>query len=107
MTVLKQLRSIWLTSGAVIALATGLVPVAAAAQASPDRIDVIEQHIRRLEGELQALKRELGATRQQLRQSWRETEQARAQAQQTARSAGQPQPPPSPHRGPCRRQPLP
>ena len=34
MTVLKQLRSIWLTSGAVIALATGLVPVAAAWQAS-------------------------------------------------------------------------
>jgi len=57
MTVLKQLRSIWLTSGAVIALATGLVPVAAAAQASPDRIDAIEQHIRRLEGELQAMKR--------------------------------------------------
>ena len=64
-----------------IALAVALLPIAAAAQTTaPDRIDAIERHIQQLEGELQRLKRELGATRQQLRQSQRETEKARAQA---------------------------
>src|SRR5215470_17201942 len=64
-----------------IALAVALLPIAAAAQTTaPDRIDAIERHIQQLEGELQRLKRELGATRQQLRQSQLETEKVRAQA---------------------------
>ena len=90
---------------AAIALLSALVPIAAAAQSTtPDRIDAIERHIRQLDGELQALKRELGATRQQLRQSQRETAQARAQAQQTLPATHQaptvvavaPPPPPPP-----------
>src|SRR3954451_20661568 len=67
---------------AAIVLVSALVPAAAAAQSTtPDRIDAIERHIRQLEGDLQVLKRELGATRQQLRQSQRETAEARGQAQ--------------------------
>src|ERR1700730_4717162 len=90
---------------AAVVLVTAFAPVAAAAQsATPDRIDAIERHIRQLEGELQGLKRELGNTRQQLRQSQRDTEQARAQAQQATQAASQAQarvavarpPPPGP-----------
>ena len=93
---------------AAVVLVTAFAPVAAAAQsATPDRIDAIERHIRQLEGELQGLKRELGNTRQQLRQSQRDTEQARAQAQQATQAASQAQarvavapPPPPPPPGP-------
>src|SRR5438094_9683569 len=77
---------------AAIVLVSALVPAAAAAQSTtPDRIDAIERHIRQLEGELQVLKRELGATRQQLRRSQRETAQARAQAQRVPSAVGQAQ----------------
>jgi phosphate-selective porin OprO and OprP len=68
-----------------IALAVLLAPPPASAQSSSaDRIGAIEQHIRRLEGELHTLKQELGATRKQLRESRREVETARAQASQSA-----------------------
>lgn len=89
----------------VTAFLTVLVPVAAVAQSTPDRIGAIESHIRHLEGELQALKRELSVTRQQLHQSHEETEQARAQAQQAVQAVSQaqarvvavvPAPPPPP-----------
>src|SRR6266446_2236305 len=81
-----------LCRSAAIALVTALSPVAAAAQSTtPDRIDAIERHIRQLEGELQRLKRDLGDTRQQLRQSQRETADARALAQRVPPAVGQAQ----------------
>src|SRR3989440_13052979 len=77
---------------AAIVLVSALVPAAAAAQSTtPDRIDAIERHIRQLEGDLQILKRELGATRRQLRQSQRETAEAREQAQRVPPAVGQAQ----------------
>src|SRR5437588_833742 len=84
MVVFKRRSSRLRVSSAAIALLTGLVPLTAAAQATPDRIDAIERHIYQLEGELNALKRELGATRQQLQRSRRETAQAREQAERAA-----------------------
>ena len=63
-----------------IALAVALLPIAAAAQTTaPDRIDARAPYSA-TRGRVQRLKRELGATRQQLRQSQLETEKVRAQA---------------------------
>jgi phosphate-selective porin OprO/OprP len=77
---------------AAIALAAGLMPVAAFAQTAPsDRIDAIEKQIQALQGELQSLKRELGDTKQKLRQSQSDAQHARAQAQQATQAAEQAQ----------------
>ena len=56
--------------GAVVALCAAMMPAAAGAQdVTGDRISAIERQIRNLTNELQQLKGELGAAKQQLRES--------------------------------------
>jgi phosphate-selective porin OprO/OprP len=78
-------------SGAVIALAAALVPMAAAAQSTPsDRIDAIERQIQGLQSELQRLKGELRNSRSdaaRARAELRQVRDAAARAQQGAADA--------------------
>ena len=77
---------------AAIALATALAPAAAFGQAaSADQIQLIEQQIKDLQGQLQVLKHELGDTKEKLLQSQGETRRAQAQAQQATKAAVQAQ----------------
>ena len=58
--------------GALVALGVAASPAMADAQtASGDRIDAIERQIKALQGELQQLKAELGAARQEVHRSLR------------------------------------
>ena len=68
-----------------VGLTALVLPATALGQSLPaDRIGAIEQHIHRVESELQSLKRELAATREQLRQSRQDAAAAKAQAWQAA-----------------------
>ena len=90
--------------GAGAALAVAVMPFAAFAQSAPtDQINAIEKQIQDLQGQLQSLKRELGGTKQKLRQSERAARRAQAQAQQATQAATQAQtqtPAIAPPRGP-------
>jgi phosphate-selective porin OprO and OprP len=71
-----------------------MMPVAAAAQSSPEnsaiaRIDAIERHMRSLQSEMQQLKNELGEAKQQLRQSRSEVQRSKEEARQARDAADQ------------------
>src|SRR5271169_6848195 len=81
-----------LKRGALIAVCAAFLPVAAAAQTAPtDRIDAIEQQIRKMQGELKQLKNELGEAKQQLRQSRGEAQRSKDEARQAQQAAQQAQ----------------
>src|SRR5271169_160906 len=76
--------------GALVALCTAVIPAAAQAQtASPDRIDAIEQQIRKMQAELKDLKGELGQAKEQLRQSRGEAARSKEQVRQAQQAAEQ------------------
>src|SRR5271170_1459279 len=76
--------------GALVALCTAVIPAAAQAQtASPDRIDAIEQQIRKMQAELKDLKSELGQAKEQLRQSRGEAARSKEQVRQAQQAAEQ------------------
>src|SRR5277367_2472934 len=90
---ISRFRSRYRCSRAAVAVCAAILPAVASAQTAPtDRIDAIEQQIRKMQGELKELKGQLGQAKEQLRQSrgeaQRSKEQAR-QAQQTAEQAKQ------------------
>jgi TolA-binding protein len=58
---IRRFRSRFHSCGAAVAVCAAILPVAAAAQNSPtDRIDAIEQQIRKMQAELKDLKGQLG-----------------------------------------------
>jgi phosphate-selective porin OprO/OprP len=74
----------------LVAVCTGVVPAAAAAQSSPiDRIEAIERQIKNLTGELQHLKNELGEAKRQLKQSRDEAQRSKEEARQAREAADQ------------------
>ena len=76
--------------GVLVAVCTGVVPAAAAAQSSPiDRIEAIERQIKNLTGDLQHLKNELGEAKRQLKQSRDEAQRSKEEARQAREAADQ------------------
>ena len=76
--------------GVLVAVCTGVVPAAAAAQSSPiDRIEAIERQIKNLTGDLQHLKNELGEAKRQLKQSRDEAQRSKKEARQAREAADQ------------------
>ena len=89
---IKKSRSHDRCRGVVVAACAAILPVAAAAQTAPtDRIDAIEQQIRKMQGELKELKSELGEAKQQLRQSRGEAQRSKDEARQAQQAAQQAQ----------------
>jgi phosphate-selective porin OprO and OprP len=87
---IKSRRRRYRYSGAVAAVCTAILPAAAAAQtAVNDRIETIEQQIRKMQGELKELKNQLGQAKEQLRQSRGEAQRSKEQARQAQQAAEQ------------------
>ena len=77
--------------GAIVAV-IAILPAAAAAQSvSSDRIEAIEQQIRKMQAELKDLKGELGKAKEQLRQSRSEAQRSKEQALEAQQAAQQAQ----------------
>src|SRR5271169_6655217 len=89
---ISRFRSRYRCSRAAVAVCAAILPVTAAAQTAPtDRIDAIEQQIRKMQGELKQLKSELGEAKQQLRQSRGEAQRSKDEARQAQQAALQAQ----------------
>src|SRR5271170_5978105 len=87
---ISRSRSRYRCSGAAVAVCAAILPIAAAAQTAPtDRIDAIEQEIRKMQAELKDLKGQLGQAKEQLRQSRSEAQRSKEQVRQAQQAAAQ------------------